>query len=217
MRNKIIILLVVILSFFSLICQTFRYSNASPSLILREEPNKDSKKVINIPIAQKVKIIEESSKNEEINGKKGTWVKINWKTYTGWVFDAYLVSDFSISSLKLKDIFEYKISEIGDFFFNGYYIKDNKKEYFANFHVQSSDKIYSSYEAGGAESTIINFKYTDDSLILTVKYEELADDYLENDNPATIKTELYDCIIIKQDFIKYINDKSSYEVKCNKK
>ncbi len=217
MKIRFALFFIITLSFFTISCQKYSYTNASPSLVLREDANKESKNIVNIPVAQKIMIIEETEKVEEINGKKGKWIKIKWKTYTGWVFDAYLTKELSIESYKLKDLFDYKIAELGDFYFNGYYTQDSKNEYFANFHVQSSDKIYSSYEAGGAESTVINMKYEEDSLILTVKYEEYADDYLENDNADIIKKEIYDCFVTKEEFIKYINQGNVFDVKCNKK
>ncbi len=63
---------------------------ANDGLRMRKDSSTDSEVITLIPFNQKVEILEESSKQTEINGKTGKWVKVQWKSNIGWVFDAYL-------------------------------------------------------------------------------------------------------------------------------
>jgi hypothetical protein len=59
-------------------------------LRIRENSSANSKIISIIPFNESVYIIEKSDKEEIINNKKGKWVKVKWKNYTGWVFDAFI-------------------------------------------------------------------------------------------------------------------------------
>ncbi len=60
------------------------------NLIFREKPDKNSKVIRIFNIDEKLELIEKS-KEETINGIKGTWVKVKTeKGEIGWCFDAYL-------------------------------------------------------------------------------------------------------------------------------
>lgn len=69
--------------------QWFR-SNASPSLVVRSSPDVSASKVGNVPTGGKVKVLKVVSSRESIGGRTGRWVKIEWKSTTGYVFDAFL-------------------------------------------------------------------------------------------------------------------------------
>jgi hypothetical protein len=67
------------------------YVNASSGLILREKPSINSKKILLIPDHSEINIISETTITEEINGNRGKWVKVEFKSSIGYVFDYYLL------------------------------------------------------------------------------------------------------------------------------
>lgn len=66
------------------------FINADPVLNMRESPDISSKILIPIPNGAKIKIIEKSSEEVEIQGKIDYWYKIDYNDRDGWAFGAYL-------------------------------------------------------------------------------------------------------------------------------
>lgn len=63
---------------------------ADPSIVVRKTPDINGDKLGNIAKGEKISITGKTNKNELINGHNGTWVKIQWKNDTAYVFDAFL-------------------------------------------------------------------------------------------------------------------------------
>lgn len=74
---------------------------ASSGLRMRESPNLESKKIVTIPFASKVKILSRDGAQQEIHGIRGNWLEVDWNEKRGWVFDGYLRS-FNPESLRKK-------------------------------------------------------------------------------------------------------------------
>lgn len=69
--------------------QWFR-SNASPSLVVRSNPDITAGKIGNVPQGGKVKVLKVVGSRESIGERIGRWVKVEWKNSIGYVFDAFL-------------------------------------------------------------------------------------------------------------------------------
>ena len=93
------------------------YIASAKGLRLREAPNLESKNKITIPYGELITILESDNKIEiingvdtlcerkhnnscfgiggwvTINGISGRWVEVNWKDYTGYAFDGYLMNE----------------------------------------------------------------------------------------------------------------------------
>jgi hypothetical protein len=216
MRNLIIILhfvialLTIYVSAFA--DNKYKYVNASPSLILRESSNQNSDKLLSIPKGKKILVIDESTNLDEVNGKKGKWVKVEWNDETGWVFDAYLSDVFPDSLFSMKELVDF----VGNFNFNGYYEKSSKKEIFVSFNVTNHKNINSSYEAGGASSTIKNITIRQNNVLILVEHLIYEDDYIENDNPGIKSKQMFTCNLSKNQLLQYISDNKFFEIKCVK-
>ncbi len=57
---------------------------------LREEPNTDSKFLVEIPIDSEIEIIEKTEFTQLINGIESNWVKIEYKEYKGYILDNFI-------------------------------------------------------------------------------------------------------------------------------
>ncbi len=74
--------------------------NASSGLMLRKTAavTKDNS-ISRIPYQEKVQVLARSKKQETIEGKTSSWVKVKWKEGTeGWVFGAFLSEPESLAS-----------------------------------------------------------------------------------------------------------------------
>lgn len=64
---------------------------AEKGLNLRDKPSAKGKKVIQIPMGGRVKVIsKKETKPETIDGIKGFWIEVNYQTWKGYVFDGFL-------------------------------------------------------------------------------------------------------------------------------
>lgn len=64
--------------------------SAKPSLVVRGAPDTAANKVGNIPYGEKINVIDKADKVVTIDGQTGSWVKVQWKDSSGYVFDAFL-------------------------------------------------------------------------------------------------------------------------------
>jgi|GEM_PF-6537854 len=81
------------------------------NLRMREKSSTKSKIITSIPSGGRVKVLHVNKKLYVINGKKGHWAKVVWKSHVGYVFDSYL-----------KQISKLKVIPKGEIM----YIKNNK-------------------------------------------------------------------------------------------
>ncbi len=69
--------------------------SAKPSLVVRGAPDTAADKVGNIPYGEKINVIDKVDKVATIDGQTGSWVKVQWKDSSGYVFDAFLTKSVS--------------------------------------------------------------------------------------------------------------------------
>lgn len=65
-------------------------ANASPSLVVRSRPDVTGRQIGNVPYGGRVKVLKVVSGQESIGGRVGRWVKVEWRSTVGYVFDAFL-------------------------------------------------------------------------------------------------------------------------------
>jgi hypothetical protein len=73
--------------------------NTKSGLILRSEPDRNSNRILTMPYGSMVHLIESSNHSEVIDGKEGTWIKINFGKTDGWAFSGFLTSQNPRNSL----------------------------------------------------------------------------------------------------------------------
>lgn len=66
-------------------------STAEPALTVRDSSGVMGKKIGSVPVNGKVKVIERTGVKDSISGKTGEWVKIEWDSAFGYVFDSFLI------------------------------------------------------------------------------------------------------------------------------
>jgi len=76
-----------------------RYINAHNGLMLRENPDINSKIILTIRHNEKVEFIEEKNEIIKIENKSGKWTKVKYNNNIGWIFGGFLET---ISSELLK-------------------------------------------------------------------------------------------------------------------
>lgn len=112
--RTIIFTALLFLTLNTLCAQEFLYVTAENGLIIREEPDKSSKRIGKFVYAEKVEVLEKTGIAFSITdeGKKidGTWLKVEGKInggyYNGYVFSGFL-TDEALSkrmTLKFKDV-----------------------------------------------------------------------------------------------------------------
>ncbi|MCB1189712.1 MAG: SH3 domain-containing protein [Leptospiraceae bacterium] len=67
--------------------------NAKSGLVMRERPGQNYKKIAIIPYDSKVMILDHTGPNDEFEGIKGSWVKVDYNGKQGWVFSGFLKTD----------------------------------------------------------------------------------------------------------------------------
>jgi hypothetical protein len=70
-----------------------RWVNATVGLRIRDNANLDSNVIGAIPYGEKVILLHEQDKEEEIDGIMGRWSRIRWQDKEGWVFGGFLQKD----------------------------------------------------------------------------------------------------------------------------
>lgn len=88
------------------------YVNSEEGLILRELPSKKSNKILVIPNNSEIEILDSSIKADQINDKKGNWVKARYMNNVGYLFDAYLSINKKNDLVKFCNNSEYKIQNL---------------------------------------------------------------------------------------------------------
>ncbi|WP_020560551.1 SH3 domain-containing protein [Thiofilum flexile] len=71
--------------------ESWYLSTAEPALTVRDAAGVTGKKIGSVPVNGKVKIIERTGEKDSISGKSGEWVKIEWESSFGYVFDSFLI------------------------------------------------------------------------------------------------------------------------------
>jgi hypothetical protein len=67
-----------------------RWVNATAGLRIRDKAGLDGNVIGAIPYGEKVILLDEEDKVEEIDGTKGSWSRIRWQDKEGWVFGGFL-------------------------------------------------------------------------------------------------------------------------------
>jgi hypothetical protein len=67
-----------------------RWVNATAGLRIRDSASLDSNVIGAIPYGEKVILLHEQDKEEEIEGITGRWSRIRWQDKEGWVFGGFL-------------------------------------------------------------------------------------------------------------------------------
>lgn len=88
------------------------YVNAENGLILRDQPSIKSNKILVIPNNSEIEILDPSIKTDQINDKKGNWVKARYMNNVGYLFDAYLSLNQKINPTKICPNSEYQINNL---------------------------------------------------------------------------------------------------------
>ncbi len=104
--GKILIISILIYSSNSIYSDDILIVTAIPNLILRENPSKNSQKIISIPFSSEVNILDRNGYDDKIYNIKSKWFKIEFNEQIGWGFAGYLKSkaDFGKLLKKCKDI-----------------------------------------------------------------------------------------------------------------
>jgi uncharacterized protein len=63
---------------------------AQPSLVVRDKPSVTGNKIGTVPHGGKINVLEATGKTDNIGGRSGTWVKVQWQSKQGYAFDAFL-------------------------------------------------------------------------------------------------------------------------------
>lgn len=71
------------------------YVTSTDGLYLRSAADISAKKVGLIPFGAKLQILQTNTGQIEVNGKSGSWVKVEWQKKSGYVFDYYLTNEIS--------------------------------------------------------------------------------------------------------------------------
>lgn len=64
--------------------------NSSDGLLMRDKPGVEGTVLTVIPNKNKVVVLEEKVREDNILKKQGYWVKVKWKNFTGYCFDGFL-------------------------------------------------------------------------------------------------------------------------------
>ncbi|CAL2081476.1 SH3 domain-containing protein [Tenacibaculum sp. 190524A02b] len=108
--NKIILIILVLTACSSFYGQEIRYVNADNGLIVREKPNKNSKRLGKFKYAEKIEVQEKTGIKFSIvdNGEKinGSWLKVQGsmdnKPIKGYVFSGFLTGKELKKRLEIK-------------------------------------------------------------------------------------------------------------------
>jgi hypothetical protein len=80
------------------------YTNAKPSLLMRYEPNQQSKIICSIPFAKRIRVFKIYEKEFIINNMIGKWVYVEYIGKRGWVFSGYLLDSYEVFSKTKIDL-----------------------------------------------------------------------------------------------------------------
>lgn len=100
--KKILIIFALIYSFNFIYSDDILIVTAIPNLILRENPTKNSEKILSIPFSSQVSILDRNGPEEKIGNIKSKWFKIEFKDQVGWGFAGYLKTKEDFSKLLKK-------------------------------------------------------------------------------------------------------------------
>lgn len=92
MKNLLTVLCLLSVFVSSNVFADWYKATAQPSLVVRDTPDVSGNKLGNVPYGGKVNVIGRVGGKESIGGRSGYWVKIQWKSGNGYVFDAFLSS-----------------------------------------------------------------------------------------------------------------------------
>lgn len=92
MKKWIAIIGVMLCCFSGAVAAEWYQAVAKPHLVVRDLPDVTGDKVGKVPYGGKVKVLKRVGGRESIGGRKGYWVKIQWRNKTAYVFDAFLIS-----------------------------------------------------------------------------------------------------------------------------
>lgn len=69
--------------------QNYRVIDTPAGLNIRSTPSTGGRVITAAPYKAVVRIVEQQPRTVTLSGKQGRWIKIQWKTNYGWVFDYY--------------------------------------------------------------------------------------------------------------------------------
>ncbi|HOT47338.1 MAG TPA: SH3 domain-containing protein [Spirochaetota bacterium] len=65
------------------------YVTSDNGLVLREKPNRQSKRIVVIPYNSRLQVIDGNGPTDTIDNNTGVWIKVRYKDMSGWVFGGY--------------------------------------------------------------------------------------------------------------------------------
>lgn len=214
MKRLNYLIFLFLISTFGIYSENILYTNASPSLVLREEPSVKSKKIINIPKSERVALLEESTIEEKINGLQGKWVRIKWNSYSGWVFDAFLVNEIESLDNAIKALIIKKIDQNGEFTIDA---KSYAEGNIAKLLFKSPDDIVASHDSKNVNIKIIKIDYRSESLYLLIHYIETLYSPTGIISPLIVKDNRFECILPKKSITEYFSMNYILGMECFKK
>ncbi|MCB1179167.1 MAG: SH3 domain-containing protein [Leptospiraceae bacterium] len=126
------IILLFLLPIFSISAEK-ALVNVKSTLVLREKPDKKSKKLGNLPSKA---IIETSG--TELDSDSNRWFKVTYKGKTGWAFGKFL--DFNLGKSKTQTaIGTFVTTEMGDYFHITFKINSEEQSFFVTGSTKGFD------------------------------------------------------------------------------
>ncbi|RHX84294.1 SH3 domain-containing protein [Leptospira stimsonii] len=83
----------------------YRFVATKNGLILREEPDLNSRKLASLPLNSKIQIIEFNDKTLKIENVEGVWLRAEFDNYRGYVFSPYLSEEIIPEMLDISGIY----------------------------------------------------------------------------------------------------------------
>lgn len=69
--------------------RNYRLIDTPAGMNIRSKPSINGRKISAAPYKAVVKVLQRQSRPVTIGGKRGYWIRIQWKTNYGWIFDYY--------------------------------------------------------------------------------------------------------------------------------
>lgn len=116
--SQIFLTISVLICFAIQNCKEFRSSpgyfkvRANSGLILREKPTRESNKILTLPKHTTGEIIEETKIRENINGRKGDWLKVKHNERIGYIFSGYASISKDLATFQDENDFDFHLNEI---------------------------------------------------------------------------------------------------------
>lgn len=122
---------------------------AVSGLNLRAEPSITGKVITKIPYAEKVTVIEPSEYNDPIEDRQGIWLKVQYKSQSGYLFSGYLTK-LAVPKIDTAQITCYEFYEFPN------WIKKTLKN---DTLVSSGKRLFKRYDPDGKDWNSVNWEF----------------------------------------------------------